>query len=59
MPATEPALTTPVPEPTVTRVLAVLQEPPVLVVVNVTVDNAHKLDEPDMAAGNGLTVTVA
>jgi hypothetical protein len=59
VPATIP-VTTPVAETTVaTEVLLLLHVPPVDVLVNAIVKPSHTVDEPDMAAGSGLTVITA
>jgi len=59
VPALTP-VTTPVPATTVaTAGLALLQLPPGEAFVNVVVEPTHTSNVPPMAAGNGLTVTVA
>ena len=50
--------TTPVLEPTVAcNVLLLLQKPPVVISVNVTVDPTHTTGVPPIGAGFGFTVT--
>lgn len=59
VPAATPA-TIPVVAPTVAvAVLLLLHVPPVVVELNVVTAPVHTVEAPDIAAGNGLTVTVA
>jgi len=56
---TETAVTIPAPVPTVaTAVVPLAQLPPVVVSVSVIVDPVQAREDPPIAAGNGLTVTI-
>ncbi len=58
VPAVTP-VTTPAPAGTVENALLLLQVPPTVASVNVVVKPTQTAIGPDIAAGNGLTVTVA